>query len=168
MSQFQRNELWDLVSKTYQKNIIGTKWVFRNKFNEQGGVVRNKSRLIAQGYSQQQGIDFSETFAPIARLEEIMLLLSYIINHDIILDQMNVNNAFLNGVIFEEVYVKQPPGFEDSVRPGHVCKLNKSLYGLKQTPRAWYERLNNFLLENSFQKGQVDTRLFRKILKMTS
>ena len=102
----QRNDVWDLVPKPPQKNIIGTKWVFRNKLNEQGEVTRNKARLVAQGYSQQEGIDYTETFAPVARLEAIMLLLSYAVNYGIILYQMDVKSEFLNGVIEAEVYVK--------------------------------------------------------------
>jgi len=117
-------------TQTPQKNIIGTKRVFRNKLNEQGEVTRNKARLVAQGYNQQEGIDYTETFAPVARLEAIKLLLSYAVNHGIILYQMDVKSAFLNGVIGEEVYVKQPPGFEDLKHPDHVYKLKKSLYGL--------------------------------------
>ena len=109
LNQFQRNDVWDLVHKPLQKNIIGTKWVFKNKLNEQGEVTRNKARLVAQGYSQQEGIDYTETFTPVARLEAIRLLLSYAINHCIILYQMDVKSAFLNGVIEEEVFVKQPP-----------------------------------------------------------
>ncbi|WJX88387.1 hypothetical protein P8452_70484 [Trifolium repens] len=165
LNQFQRNDVWDLVPRPANKNIIGTKWVFRNKLNEQGEVVRNKARLVAQGYSQQEGIDFTETFAPVARLEAIRLLLSYAVNNGITLYQMDVKSAFLNGVISEEVYVKQPPGFEDLKNPNYVFKLKKSLYGLKQAPRAWYERLSNFLLENGFQKGQIDNTLFRKTSK---
>ncbi|KAK2367888.1 putative mitochondrial protein [Trifolium repens] len=165
LNQFQRNDVWDLVPKPIHKNIIGTKWVFRNKLNEQGEVVRNKARLVAQGYSQQEGIDFTETFAPVAKLEAIRLLLSYAINHGITLYQMDVKSAFLNGFITEEVYVKQPLGFEDLKNPEYVFKLKKSLYGLKQAPRAWYERLSNFLLEYGFQKGQVDNTLFRKTTK---
>ncbi|KAK2456670.1 cysteine-rich RECEPTOR kinase [Trifolium repens] len=165
LNQFQRNDVWDLVPRPAHKNIIGTKWVFRNKLNEQGEVVRNKARLVAQGYSQQEGIDFTETFAPVARLESIRLLLSYAVNNGITLYQMDVKSAFLNCVISEEVYVKQPPGFEDLKNPDYVFKLKKSLYGLKQAPRAWYERLSNFLLENGFQKGQIDNTLFRKTSK---
>jgi len=123
LNQFQRNDVWDLVPKPLQKNIIGTKWVFRNKLNEQGEVTRNKARLVAQGYSQQEGIDYTETFAPVARLEAIRLLLSYAINHGIILYQMDVKSAFLNGVIEEEVFVKQPPGFEDLKHPDHVYNI---------------------------------------------
>jgi len=105
LNQFKRNDAWDLVPKPEHKNIIGTKWVFRNKLNEQGEVIRNKARLLAQGYSQQEGIDYTETFAPVARLEAIRLLLSYAVNHNIILYQMDVKSAFLNGVISEEVFV---------------------------------------------------------------
>ena len=147
LNQFQRNDVWDLVPKPQQKNIIRTNWVFRNKLNEQGEVIRNKARLVAQGYSQQESIDYTETFAPVARLETIRLLLSYAVNHGIILYQMDVKSAFLNGVIEEEMFVKQPSGFEDLKHPDHVYKLTKSLYGLKQAPRAWYDRLSNSWLK---------------------
>ena len=156
--------MWDLVPKPLQKNIIGKKWVFRNKLNEQGEVTRNKARFVAQGYSQQEDIDYTETFAQVARLEATRLLLSYAINHGIILYQMNVKSAFFNGVI-EEVFVKQPPSFEDLKHPDNVFKLKKSLYGLKQAPRAWYDRLSNFLIKNDFKRGQVDTTLFRRTLE---
>jgi vacuolar-type H+-ATPase catalytic subunit A/Vma1 len=153
VNQFQRNDVWDLVPKHKHTNIIGTKWVFRNKLNEQGELVRNKARLVAQGYNQQEGIDYTETFAPVARLEAIRLLLSYAVNHGIILYQMDVKSAFLNGVIEEEMFVKQPPGFENLKHSNHVYKLKKSLYGLKQAPRAWYDRLSNFLIKNDFKRG---------------
>jgi len=136
LNQFKRNDVWELIPMPEHKNIIGTKWVFRNKLNEQGEVIRNKARLVAQGYNQQEDIDYTETFAPAARLEAIRLLLSYAVNHNITLYQMDVKSAFLNGVIFEEVFVKQPPGFEDLEHPDYVYKLKKSLYGLKQAPRA--------------------------------
>jgi len=99
LNQFKRNDVWDLVPKPEHENIIGTKWVFRNKLNEQGEVIRNKARLVAQGYNQQEGINYTETFAPVARLEAIRLLLSYAVNHNITLYQMDVKSAFLNGVI---------------------------------------------------------------------
>ncbi|KAH9679831.1 hypothetical protein KPL71_026290 [Citrus sinensis] len=140
----------------------GTKWVFRNKMDESGVVVRNKARLVAQGYNQEEGIDFDETFAPVARLESIRMLLAYACHKDFILYQMDVKSAFLNGYILEEVYVKQPPDFENDKFPNHVYKLLKALYGLKQAPRAWYDRLKNFLLENDFSMGKADTTLFVK------
>ncbi|KAH9698504.1 Integrase catalytic domain-containing protein [Citrus sinensis] len=162
LNQFERNNVWELVPKLEHKSVIGTKWVFRNKMDESGVVVRNKARLVAQGYNQEEGIDFDETFAPVARLESIRMLLAYACHKDFILFQMDVKSAFLNGYIMEEVYVKQPPGFENEKFPNHVYKLLKALYGLKQAPRAWYDRLKNFLLENDFSMGKADTTLFVK------
>jgi len=110
-------------------------------------VVRNKARLVAQGYSQQEGIDYEETFAPVARLEAIRIFLAFAASKGFKLYQMDVKSAFLNGFIEEEVYVKQPPGFESPKFPDRVFKLQKALYGLKQAPRAWYARLRAFLLK---------------------
>ncbi|KAJ1685762.1 hypothetical protein LUZ63_017152 [Rhynchospora breviuscula] len=134
----------------------------RNKLDELGNVVRNKARLVAQGFKQQEGIDFEETFAPVARLESIRMLLAYASNKGFTLFQMDVKSAFLNGWIDEEVYVQQPPGFVDHFNPDHVFKLNKALYGLKQAPRAWYGRLCTFFLDNGFIRGKMDTTLFTK------
>ena len=117
---------------------------------------------MAQGYTQKEGIDYYETFAPIARLETIRILLAFSCYMDFKLYQMDVKSAFLNGTIKEEVYIEQPLGFEDHKFPNHVYKLNKALYGLKQAPRAWYERLSKFLIENGFKRGNVDTTLFIK------
>ena len=162
LAQFERNEVWELVPRPSDRMIIGTKWVFRNKLDENGNVVRNKARLVAQGYKQQEGIDFEETFAPVARLESIRMLLAYAANKGFTLFQMDVKSAFLNGFIDEEVYVQQPPGFVDPTFPNHVYKLTKALYGLKQAPRAWYGRLSSFLIENDFIRGTNDTTLFTK------
>ena len=114
--------------------------------NENGEIIRNKARLVAQGYSQKEKIDFEETYAPMARLEVIRILLIFVVSQSVKIFQMDVKSAFLNGYIKEEVYVEQPPGFEDSKYPDHVFKLTKVLYGLKQAPRAWYEHLSSFLL----------------------
>ena len=111
---------------------------------------------MAQGYTQVEGLDFGETYAPVTRLEAIMILLAYACAHNIKLYQMDVKSVFLNGYINELVYVEQPPGFEDEKKPNHVYKLRKALYGLKQTPRAWYERLRDFLLSKGFKMGKVD------------
>jgi hypothetical protein len=118
--------------------------------------------LVAQGYTQVEGLDFGQTYAPVAKLEAIRILLAYACVHNIKLYQLDVNSAFLNGYINEEVYVEQPPGFEDDKKPNHVYKLKKTLYGLKQTPRALYERLRDFLLSKGFKMGKVDTTLFTK------
>ncbi|GKB09420.1 retrovirus-related pol polyprotein from transposon TNT 1-94 [Tanacetum coccineum] len=139
LNQFERNKVWTLVPKPYGKTIIWLKWVFRNKMDEEGVVTKNKARLVAKGYRQEEGIDYDETFAPVARLEAIRIFLAYASYMGFIVYQMDVKSAFLNGKISEEVYVEQPPGFESSEFPNHVCKLNKALYGLKQAPRAWYQ-----------------------------
>jgi hypothetical protein len=147
-------------------NVIGTKWVFHNKQDENGVVTRNKARLVAQGFTQVEGLDFEETYAPVARLEAIRNLLAYAAHHDFKLYQMDVKSAFLNGPIQELVYVEQPSGFEDLKFPNHVYKLQKALYGLKQTPRAWYECLKKFLIKQGFEIGKADPTLFtRKVDK---
>jgi hypothetical protein len=123
-------------------------------------VTRNKARLVAQGFTQIEGIYFGETYAPVARLESIRMLIAYVTHHDFKLYQMDVKSAFLNGLVQELVYVEQPPGFEDPKKPNHVYQFHKALYGLKQTPRAWYECLKDFLLKNGFDIGKVDPIVF--------
>ena len=142
------------------RNVTGTKWIFKNKQDENGIVVRNKARLVAQGYSQVEGIDFGGTYAPVARLESIRILLSYAAHHNFKLQQMDVESAFLYGPLNELVYVKQPPGFEDPNFPNHVYKLDKALYGLKQAPRTWYEHLRELLIDRGFVVGKIDPTLF--------
>ena len=138
------------MPKPTNHSIIGIKRVFRNKLYENGIIVRNKAKLVAKGYNQEESIDFNETYAPIARLEAIRMLLAYACYKGFKLYQMDVKSAFLNGFIMEEVYIKQPLSFENHFYHNLVFKLNKSLYKLKQAPRAWYERLNNFLIKKSF------------------
>ncbi|KAK1616670.1 hypothetical protein QYE76_022187 [Lolium multiflorum] len=164
---FTRNEVWSLVErpKDHRINVIGTKWVFKNKQDEDGIVIRNKARLVAQGFAQIEGMDFEDTFAPVARLEAIRLLLAFASFHNFKLYQMDVKSAFLNGPLKETAYVAQPPGFEDPCRPNHVYLLHKALYGLKQAPRAWYEFLRDFLLQDGFCMGTVDSTLFTKRVK---
>ena len=125
-------------------------------------VIRNKARLVAKGYSQVEGLDFGETYAPIARLESIRILLAYATYHGFKLYQMDVKSAFLNGPIKEEVYVEQPPGFQDSEYPNHVYKLSKAFYGLKQAPRAWYECLRDFLITSLLIKSNKMIALFNR------
>jgi hypothetical protein len=131
-------------------------------------VTRNKARLVTKGYSQVEGLDFDETYAPIARLESIRILLAYATYHGFKLYQMDVKSAFLNGPIKEEVYVEQPPGFEDTEYPNHVYKLSKALYGLKQAPRAWYECLRDLekLIPPSSLKQLLKTCLYAKFMLM--
>ncbi|KAK2375338.1 putative mitochondrial protein [Trifolium repens] len=162
LNQFERSEVWDLVPRPEDVNVIGTKWVYKNKSDENGTVTRNKARLVAQGYTQIEGLDFDETFAPVARLESIRLLLGVACILKFKLYQMDVKSAFLNGYLQEEVYVEQPKGFVDPEHPNYVYKLKKALYGLKQAPRAWYERLTQFLEEQGYRKGGSDKTLFVK------
>nr|GFC55565.1 putative ribonuclease H-like domain-containing protein [Tanacetum cinerariifolium] len=147
------------------KRAIGTKWVYRNKKDERGIVVRNKARLVAQGHTQEEGIDYEEVFAPVARIEAIRLFLAYDSFMGFMVYQIDVKSAFLYGTIEEEVYVCQPLGFEDPDHPDKVYKVVKALYGLHQAPRAWYETLANYLLENSFHRGKIDQTLFIKTQK---
>jgi hypothetical protein len=154
LNNFKRNEVWSPVPRPKQ-NVMGTKWVFRYKQDEHGVVTRNKARLVAKGYAQDAGLDFEETFAPVARLESIHILLAYATHHSFKLFQMDVKITFLNRTIKEEVYVEQPLGFEDDRYPNHVHKLSKALYGLKQAPRAWYECLRDFLISNAFKVRKV-------------
>nr|GEW34663.1 hypothetical protein [Tanacetum cinerariifolium] len=133
-----------------------------NKKDESSLVIRNKARLVAVGYSQQEGIDYDEMFTPVARIEAIRLFLAYAAHKDFTVFQMDVKTTFLNGILKEEVYVGQPSGFVSKKYPDHVYALDKALYGLKQAPRAWYDVLSQFLIESGFQKGSIDTTLFIK------
>nr|GEV20442.1 copia protein [Tanacetum cinerariifolium] len=162
LNQFIANDVWELVPQPKNMKIIGTKWVFRNKLDENGVVSRNKARLVAQGYNQQEGINYDETYAPVAILESIRILLAYACALDFKLFQMDVKSAFLNSFINEEVYVAQPPRFIDFEKPDHVYKLKKALYGLKQEPKAWYDRLKAYLIKHEYKIGMIDNTLFTK------
>ena len=158
-NNFERNQVWTLVERP-KANVIGTKWVFCNKQDKNGVVTRNKARLVSQGFTQVEGLDFEEIYAPVARLEAIQMLLAFAAHHDFKLYQMDVKSAFLNGPIQELVYIEQPSGFEDPKFHNHVYKLQKALYGLKQLPRAWYECIKEFLLKQGFEIGKADPTLF--------
>ncbi|GJT23841.1 ribonuclease H-like domain-containing protein [Tanacetum coccineum] len=163
--QFKLQNVWVLVDLPKGHRAIGTKWVYRNKKDERGIVVRNKARLVAQGHTQEEGIDYDEVFAPVARIEAIRIFLAYASYMGFTVYQMDVKSAFLYGQIEEEVYVCQPPGFEDPDHPDKVYKVVKALYGLHQAPRAWYDTLATYLLSNGFQRGQIDQTLFIKSQK---
>ncbi|GJR77040.1 putative ribonuclease H-like domain-containing protein [Tanacetum coccineum] len=163
--QFKLQNVWVLVDLPKGHRAIGTKWVYRNKKDERGIVIRNKARLVAQGHTQEEGIDYDEVFAPVARIEAIRIFLAYASYMGFTVYQMDVKSAFLYGQIEEEVYVCQPPGFEDPDHPDKVYKVVKALYGLHQAPRAWYDTLATYLLSNGFQRGQIDQTLFIKSQK---
>ncbi|GKD35925.1 ribonuclease H-like domain-containing protein [Tanacetum coccineum] len=144
------NMVWTLVDLPNGKRVIRTKWVYRNKKDERGIVIKNKERLVAQEYTQEEGIDYDEVFTPVARIEAIRLFLAYASFKDFVVYQMDVKSAFLYRKIEEEVYVCQPPRFEDPDFPDRVYKVENALYGLHQAPRAWYETLSTYLLDNRF------------------
>ncbi|KAL8121917.1 hypothetical protein AgCh_018593 [Apium graveolens] len=162
LNQFEHQQVWKLVPRPTHKKAVGTRWVFRNKLDEDGVVTRNKARLVAKGYSQAEGIDYDETYAPVARLEAIRIFLAFVAFSNFKVYQMDVKSAFLNGKLDEEVYVEQPPGFEDPDHLDFVSFLFKAIYGLKQSPRKWYDTLSEFLIENSFIRGVIDKTLFSK------
>nr|GFA55312.1 retrovirus-related Pol polyprotein from transposon TNT 1-94 [Tanacetum cinerariifolium] len=160
LHEFERLEVWELVPRPDKVMVITLKWIYKVKLDELGGILKNKARLVARGYRQEEGIDFEESFSLVARLEAIRIFLAYAAQKNMVVYQMDVKTAFLNGNLREEVYVSQPDGFVDSDNPNHVYKLKKALYGLKQAPRAWYDMLSSFLLSQDFSKGLVDPTLF--------
>nr|GEY04602.1 retrovirus-related Pol polyprotein from transposon TNT 1-94 [Tanacetum cinerariifolium] len=152
LDEFTRLKVWRLVPRPEGKTIIKTKCIFKNKKDERSLVIQSKARLVAVGYSQQEGINYDETFAPVARIKAIRLFLEYDAHKDVIVFQIDVKITFLNRILKEEVYVGQPPGFVSKQYPDHVYALDKALYDLKQAPRAWYDVLLLFLIESGFQK----------------
>ncbi|GJW26366.1 retrovirus-related pol polyprotein from transposon TNT 1-94 [Tanacetum coccineum] len=160
LNEFERLEVWELVPRPDKVMVITLKWIYKVKLDELGGILKNKARLVARGYRQEEGIDFEESFALVARLEAIRIFLAFAAHMNMVVYQMDVKTAFLNGNLREEVYVSQPDGFVDKDNPNHVYKLKKALYGLKQAPRAWYDMLSSFLISQDFSKGSVDPTLF--------
>ncbi|GJW04469.1 retrovirus-related pol polyprotein from transposon TNT 1-94 [Tanacetum coccineum] len=160
--EFERLQVWELVPCPDKVLLIKLKWIYKVKTDEFGGVLKNKARLVAQGFRQEEGIDFEESFAPVARIEAIRIFVANAAHKNMTIYQMDVKTAFLNGELKEEVYVSQPEGFVDQDNPSHVYKLKKALYGLKQAPRAWYDMLSSFLISQNFSKGVVDPILFTR------
>nr|GFA53315.1 putative ribonuclease H-like domain-containing protein [Tanacetum cinerariifolium] len=153
--QFKIQNVWTLVDCPKRVRPIGTKWVLKNKKDERRIVIRKKARLVAQGHTQEEGIDYDEVFAPVTRIETIRLFLPYASFMGFTVYQMDVKSAFLYGTIDEEVYVMQHPGFQDPEFPARVYKVEKTMYGLHQAPRAWYGTLSKYLLTNGFQRGDI-------------
>ncbi|GJT41509.1 retrovirus-related pol polyprotein from transposon TNT 1-94 [Tanacetum coccineum] len=160
LHQFDRLDVWELVDKPLCKIVINMKWLWKNKCDEENTIIHNKACLVAKGYSQQEGIDFEESFAPVARLEAVRLFVAYVAHKSLPIYQMDVKTAFLNGPLKEKVYVNKPDGFIDPHHHDKVYHLKKALYGLKQAQRAWYDELSNFLVSKGFSKGSIDPTLF--------
>lgn len=155
-----QQQTWSLVPLPPNKNLIGCKWVFRLKHHPDGSIARFKARLVAKGFHQEPGIDYFETFTPVVKHSTIRLIISLAIHFHWPLQQLDVSNAFLHGILDEEIYMSQPPGFVDKTHPYLVCRLHKSLYGLKQAPRAWFGRLTSFVQAHGFHASCSDPSLF--------
>ncbi|KAK2992688.1 hypothetical protein RJ640_029945 [Escallonia rubra] len=155
-----KNKTWSLVPPYSSQNINGCKWVFHIKHKTDGTLDKYKVRLVAKGFHQRPGIDFTETFSPIVKPTTIRLLLTFFVFYKWPLYQLDVNNAFLQGSLEEEVYMSQPLGFADHKYPSYVCKLHKTIYGLHKAPRAWYNELRTFLVSYGFIISRSDTSLF--------
>ncbi|PKU63290.1 Retrovirus-related Pol polyprotein from transposon TNT 1-94 [Dendrobium catenatum] len=157
----QSNGTWTLVPPPTDKHILGSKWTFKEKLNPAGQVSSHKARLVAQGCSQEFGVNFTETFSPVAKMVTIRMLITVALTQNWPIKQLDVSNAFLHGDLLEEVYMKQPKGFEDSTNPKHVCKLRKSIYGLRQSPRQWFQKLTKFLQTMGFRFSSSDPSLLQ-------
>nr|GEV19232.1 hypothetical protein [Tanacetum cinerariifolium] len=158
--QFKTQHVWILVDLPFRKKVIGTKRVYKNKKDERGVVVRNKARLVAQGHRQEEGKDYENIFAPVARIKDIRIFLAFAFYIGFIVYQMDVKSAFLYGKINEEVYVSQPLGFIDPKFPKKVYKVVKALYGLHQAPRDWYDTLSTFFVKSRYRRGIIDKSMF--------
>jgi histone deacetylase 1/2 len=156
----QKNGTWRLVPPVSGVNVIDSKWVFKVKKHADGSIERYKARLVAKGFKQRYGLDYEDTFSPVVKPTTIRLLLSLAVTRGWSLRQLDVQNAFLHGLLEEEVYMRQPPGFVDPSLPQHLCRLEKALYGLKQTPRVWHARLGSVLRAHGFVASTADTSLF--------
>jgi histone deacetylase 1/2 len=155
-----RNKTWHLVAPRKGINIIDCKWVYKIKRKSNGSLDRYKARLVAKGFKQRYGIVYEDTFSPVVKATTIKIILSIAVSKCWCLRQLDVQNAFLHGFLVEEVYMRQPPGYEDKTTSNYVCKLDKALYGLKQTPRVWYSRLSMKLQDLGFKASKADTSLF--------
>jgi hypothetical protein len=159
-----KNDVWEIVPRPKSKDVVFSKWLFKIKHVVDGSIEKYKARFVARGFSQKEGIDYEDTFAPVARYTSIRTIIALAAKMKWKLHQMDVKKAFLNGIIEEEVYIEQPQGFEVEDRKTHVCNLKKALYGLKQAPRAWYGRIDSFLTSLGFTKSKVDSNLYFKVM----
>ena len=164
MASLHKNDAWDLVELPAARKPIGSKWVFKKKMNVEGKVEKYKARLVAKGYSQVPGIDFGDIFSPVAKVTSIRLLLSVAAAFDFKVEKMDVKTSFLYGDLEEEIYMKQPKGFMVKGKKELVCRLKKSLYGLKQSPRMWYQKFDTFIQGLGFTRRKADHCVYFKLI----
>lgn len=157
-----KNDVWEIVPRPKGKSIVSSKWIFKIKHAADGSIEKYKARFVARGFSQKEGIDYEETFAPVARYTTVRAVLAIAASKGWKVHQMDVKTTFLNGKISEEVFIEQPEGFETHDPNAFVCRLKKALYGLKQAPRAWYERIDKYLTSLGFSKNEADPNLYYK------
>jgi hypothetical protein len=157
-----KNDVWEIVPRQKSKDVVSSKWLFKIKHVADGSIEKYKERFVARGFSQKEGIEYEETFAPVARYTSMRTIIALAAKMKWKLHQMDVKTAFLNGVIEEEVYIKQPQGFEVEDRKSHVCRLKKALYRLEQAPRSWYGRIDSFLMSLGFTKSKENSNLYFK------
>lgn len=162
LSMIEKNRTWELVDRPQDRKVIGVKWVYRTKLNADGSINKHKARLVVKGYAQIFGVDYSDTFAPVARLDTIRILLAVAAQMNWKVYQLDVKSAFLNGVLHEEIYVEQPEGFVKNEEKDKVYLLKKAIYGLKQAPRAWYNKIDDHLLSIGFKKSLSEATLYVK------
>ncbi len=168
MRSLERNDVWDLVELPEKRKVVGSKWVFKLKTNEDGTTSRYKARLVAQGFSQQKGSDYDETFSPVARMESVRMIISLAVRCGLKLHQFDVTTTFLNGKLEELVYMKQPEGYTTEKNKHHVCRLRRSIYGLKQSPRCWNVTIDEHLKSLGFLQSSSDIRAYTLIPLMRS
>jgi hypothetical protein len=159
-----KNDVWEIVPRPKSKDVVSSKWLFKIKHVVDGSIEKYKARFVARGFSQKEGIDYEETFAPVAKYTSIRTIIALAAKMKWKLHQTGRKTLFLNGVIEEEVYIEQPQGFEVEDRKTHVCKLKKALYELKQALRAWYGRIDSFLTSLGFTENKVDSNLYFKVM----
>ena len=161
-NSIMKNDTWELTELPKNKVPIGCKWLYKSKFNVDGSIDKHKARLVAKGYSQKEGIDYEDTFAPIAKMNKIRIMIALAKKYNWKMHQLDVKSAFLNGELKEEVYLVQPEGFVKQGQEHLVCRLKKALYGLKQAPRSWYVKIDSFFYEKDFMRSKNDPNLYIK------
>ena len=165
MESLAKNETWNIVEAPKKNKIVGRKWIFKKEGPSSGVPPIYKARVVAKGYSQIKGVDFHQGFSPVVKHSSIRALLALVVMEYLELHQLDVKTAFLHGELEEQIFMKQPEGFEVAGKESHVCRLKRSLYGLKQSPRQWYKRFDSFMISHDFIRSSYDSRIYLKKLK---